>query len=494
MHLYGNNSSDSETITVDNLPYEEDRLYYAFELNPDYDKNSPESAIVSGGDYNFYNNGYKTMYTPDYYMGTEDFANFDNTITVTNTLETTQITAKKEWESRVDGPSIPQVTMKLYFVEEWADDNNPILEEDNLVGTAVLSEKENWRHIWADLPLYHPQDASVIGATGALNPTIYRVAEAESDDYVLVKGPVESTDNMGCQIFTFTNRLTADDRYTINYAGETITIADGYEVYTAETEGDKIQSGGSITAYIGKSLYIQKTDPETTRRTEIKIPARPEAPKTTDINISYSTEKLTIAPQSALSADNLEYTTQGDQTDRKWTAVPESLLLSEMGWTGSQMNLYFRIKATESSFASEATTTGKEIPSRPQMPTSVSTMQGRTENSITIDATSGQEYRCGIGATWGEWETIIGDSNLITFENLSPGTEYTIQNRYKSGRDDTTNEAQFASFANSTTIFTSPSITTTSLETGYVGVPYSAQLEAVVADGTNVTWSLENSS
>ena len=35
-----------------------------------------------------------------------------------------------------------------------------------------------------------------------------------------------------------------------------------------------------------------------------------------------------------------------------------------------------------------------------------------------------------------------------------------------------------------------PSIKTTSLKTGYVGVPYSAQLEAVVAEGTTVSWSL----
>ena len=35
-----------------------------------------------------------------------------------------------------------------------------------------------------------------------------------------------------------------------------------------------------------------------------------------------------------------------------------------------------------------------------------------------------------------------------------------------------------------------PSIKTTSLKTGYVGVPYSAQLDAVVAEGTTVSWSL----
>ena len=288
---------------------------------------------------------------------------------------------------------------------------------------------------------------------------------------------------------TVTGQQPADDRYTINYAEETITIGEGYEVYAAETGGDKIENNSSITDYIGESLYLQQTGSETTGRTAISIPARPEEPGITDINFSYSTEKLTIAPNAGFSADDLEYTKQLSQSDQEWAAVPESLLLSEMGWAGSQMNLYFRIKATETSFASAATTTGKEIPSRPAAPIVAGTVTGSTENSITIGAQSGQEYRCGIGDSWGEWKTISSDSNSIKFEDLEPGTEYTIQNRYQSGEDENYQE-HFASFAHSTTATTWPCIKTTSLKTGYVGVPYSAQLEAVVAEGTTVSWSL----
>ena len=79
---------------------------------------------------------------------------------------------------------------------------------------------------------------------------------------------------------TVTGQQPADDRYTINYAEETITIGEGYEVYTEATEGTQIQSGGSIPAYIGESLYIQQTGSETTGRTEISLPARPQAPET----------------------------------------------------------------------------------------------------------------------------------------------------------------------------------------------------------------------
>ena len=285
---------------------------------------------------------------------------------------------------------------------------------------------------------------------------------------------------------TVTGQQPADDRYTINFAEETITIEDGYEVYTAETDGTQIQNGGSITAYIGQTLYIQKTGSETTGRTAISIPARPEAPNSNLISIDYDGEAINF--NSGLDSDTLEYATE--QTNSEWKDVPSGAALSDMGWTGNQMYLYFRIKATETSFASEATTTGVQIPSRPTAPIVAGTVTGSTENSITIGAQSGQEYRCGIDDSWDEWRTIGDDDNSITFEKLSPGTEYTIQNRYKSGRDDTTGQEQFASFANSTTATTWPRIKTTSLKTGYVGVPYSAQLEAVVAEGTTVSWSL----
>lgn len=232
--------------------------------------------------------------------------------------------------------------------------------------------------------------------------------------------------------------------YTIDYAEETITIGEGYEVYTAETGGDKIESGGSITAYIGQTLYIQQTGSETTGRTAISIPVRPQAPEISGINISYSTEKLTIPSNAGFSADDLEYTTQGYQTVRKWTAVPESLSLSEMGWTGNQMYIYFRIKATETSFASEATTTGMQIPSRPTAPTSESIWTVRTEKSITISGVSGQEYRCGIGDDWAR-----GKPSAVTVSRLNLRT-WNLERNIRSKTD--INLAQMKAIKNSSPV------------------------------------------
>ncbi len=80
-------------------------------------------------------------------------------------------------------------------------------------------------------------------------------------------------------------------------------------------------------------------------------------------------------------------------------------------------------------------------PARPEAP-AAPTVEDKTDDSITISTESGQEYRCGTGNTWSSWRD--GGSE-ITFANLTPGTTYTIQNRYPSGRDETTHEEYFAS-------------------------------------------------
>ncbi len=120
----------------------------------------------------------------------------------------------------------------------------------------------------------------------------------------------------------------ADDRYTIHYEAETITIGAGYAVYTAETGGTQITSGSSITAYIGQSLYIQKTDQETTERTEIEIPARPQAPTLTSASIDFSEEKLSFP--SDVTETSLEYALS--QSNPNWKDVPSGAALSQMGW------------------------------------------------------------------------------------------------------------------------------------------------------------------
>ena len=78
--------------------------------------------------------------------------------------------------------------------------------------------------------------------------------------------------------------------------------------------------------------------------------------------------------------------------------------------------------------------------------------------------------------------------NSNEFTNLSPGTDYNFFTRY-AGNDyyNPSNRSYFGYL-----ITTLPSITTTSLISGYVGVEYKAQLAASVADNKTVTWTLAN--
>lgn len=70
-----------------------------------------------------------------------------------------------------------------------------------------------------------------------------------------------------------------NEGYAISCADETITVTESYEVYTAQTGGTKVESGGQITP--GATYYIRKTETGTQAPsdwTAITVPPRPAAP------------------------------------------------------------------------------------------------------------------------------------------------------------------------------------------------------------------------
>ena len=220
---------------------------------------------------------------------------------------------------------------------------------DDGQGIRPVSGQENTYMVWGDLELpcgiTIPQDATVTIPEGASLTVPEGVTLTNNG--TIQKEDGGSFINDG----TVTGQQPADSRYTINYAEETITIGEGYEVYTAATDGDKIESNSSITEYIGQTLYLQQTASETTGRTAISIPARPAAPNTSSVSIDYAGEKLSFPP--GVTATALEYALS--QSDPNWQNVPSDAALSEMGWNGTAIYLYFRTEATDSAFASEAT-------------------------------------------------------------------------------------------------------------------------------------------
>ena len=117
------------------------------------------------------------------------------------------------------------------------------------------------------------------------------------------------------------------------------------------------------------------------------------------------------------------------------------------------------------------------------------TMSSRTTDSVTLDAISGGQGTVQYGYVQGDSGTPDNWQNKTTFSGLSAGTDYIFYARYAG------NEYYEPSLASTgLTVTTLPAITTTNLDDGYVGVPYSATLEANADSGKTVTWALATGS
>ena len=163
--------------------------------------------------------------------------------------------------------------------------------------------------------------------------------------------------------------------------------------------------------------------------------------------------------------------------------------LSDMGWDGAAGNVYVRFAATDQSFAGEVSTTMIQIPARPEKPASPTTVDV-TSDSITIQVVDGQEYRIGSS---GEWEALQGTAGsdgktVYTYENLTPGTEYTIETRTPA---ETTIDQKFASWPASITVTTERADSTLKVETSSTTLTYGETLtitvtpEQTAANGIN---------
>ena len=282
--------------------------------------------------------------------------------------------------------------------------------------------------------------------------------------------------------------MVGAQNYTINYAEETITIAEGYSLYDAATDGNTIiaadaERTASITTYIpnhnspAKTLYLQAPSAEGTEqpsRKEITIPARPQAPNVSQLVLSPDYSKETVGASPFASTDNLEYSKKSSG-ETAWNDFTKNMSLQEMGWDGTQTNYYFRFGATDRSFASQASVFYLTIPARPAMPTNTP-QTTVTSNSITVTAVADQEYRIGENGAWQS-----GNAGAeVSFSNLNPGTEYTIQYRTKAVNTGSSEDRHFASFANSTTVTTERANSTLTVEPAQENLTYGDELEITV--------------
>ena len=130
----------------------------------------------------------------------------------------------------------------------------------------------------------------------------------------------------------------ADEGYTIDYKAETITVEDGYEVYTAQSGGTQITSG-SITDYLGQTLYIRKTETGTHNAsgwTEFTIASRPAAPGD---EVIVTGESVKGKGDGTITVpEGMEYSTGGEN----WVSGPAELTGLAAGTT-----VTVRVQATD---------------------------------------------------------------------------------------------------------------------------------------------------
>lgn len=127
--------------------------------------------------------------------------------------------------------------------------------------------------------------------------------------------------------------------YTIDYEDETITVQDGYEVYTAQSGGTQITSG-SITDHLGQTLYIRKTETDTHNAsgwTQFNIASRPAAPS---VNAVAETIRDKRDGKVTGVDTTMEYSTDGGQN---WTACTGA----EIADLAAGTTVTVRVKATD---------------------------------------------------------------------------------------------------------------------------------------------------
>lgn len=233
------------TVTVKDLPG--GRRYRAVELEPGYTTGNVDEYICdeNGGTFHI---GYTVDYGDENPVQVEEPTDgqADFITTATNTLDTTSVSVKKNWEPEKlpGGDQYPSVTMKVQYKSGPNED-----DWEDLEGCTVTlngSETPAWEHTFADLPKYHPGAAGYADGT----PTQYRVVEAEGEGYVQKDVEVDEVN----KTFTFTNKPVVDftvekkwDQPPAGYENWTVTVQ-LYRATEDDPTGEEYENPITLTA------------------------------------------------------------------------------------------------------------------------------------------------------------------------------------------------------------------------------------------------------
>ena len=204
--------------------------------------------------------------------------------------------------------------------------------------------------------------------------------------------------------------------YTIDYEKETLSIHSGYEVFTAQSGGTEIFSGG-LSDSLGKTFYIRKAEYITqfaSDRTALSIPTRREAPGAPQVT-DRTDASITIAAE-----DGMEYRLEDNG---QWQTGQDGSLTFGGLTAEKTYTIYARYAAVTSgespAFVSEESSAQAATKAAPgQAPTVTGILA--TDTTITLPYDVAWEYRMGNGTTWDS------GTGANVFTGLKAATEYTF--------------------------------------------------------------------
>ena len=270
----------------------------------------------------------------------------------------------------------------------------PEMTYEVTANSITLSYSAPWQYQTSDGDWVSVESANEFTSLEAATEYTFTVRVAESET-------AEASKVGTVKVYTAHAAPAANEGYTINYATETLTVKDDYEVNTAENfTGTAIQSGTSLSDYIGSTLYIRhKADANgapVSAAVALTIPARPAAPS--GLTAVNETAEGKNDGQITGVTTAMEYKLS---TADEWTACTGTTLTNLAPGTHE-----VRVKGRDSSFTGNAAQVTIATESEPSTPSTPSTPEGPSGPS-TGDSSG--------------WDAILDE-----LENAAKGEQITI--------------------------------------------------------------------
>lgn len=247
----------------------------------------------------------------------------------------------------VVSPAVTSVTVKSIHTVDIAAIPGVAAPATGTTPATAITETAQYTGTISWAPAHNPfRGATAYTATISLTPKAgYKLAGIPANFFTVAGATTVNNVDSGVISASFPYTAyaapAAGEGYSIDYANETIAIDSGYEVSASSAFDTLLSDGGSITGYLGRTLYVRKAangGVPASPNAQIAIAARPATP-----TASFSPPSMTLSNINA----TMEYSLNGGST---WANMPgSSAVLSGVTPDG---DIRVRVKSTESAPAS----------------------------------------------------------------------------------------------------------------------------------------------